>query len=170
MISKIIKNKVFIGAVLLVVGIAIGRYAAPSKVITRTKIKTVEVIKEVKVKDDTKSKQNNTQTHIIVTEFPDGRKITETFILDKDTIFVTSKESSSTESSKESEISKEKIIENQKAQWSFGIMANSEANLLKGPNYGIMVSRRILGPFSLGVQGDVTGDSKRYGAFIRMEF
>lgn len=170
MSKKILKNPIAIGVVIFVVGLAVGRYATPTKVTTKVVTKVVEVIKEVKVVDTVKSKENNTETHTIVTEFVDGKKVTETFTLNKDTTFVTNKESTKKESSKDSQTVQEKITEYLKPRWSVGVKASTTTDLLDGPTYGLMLDRRILGPFSVGVQGDISGVNKQYGAYLRMEF
>ena len=168
--KKILKSPITIGIVIFIVGLAVGRYAVPTKITTKVVTKVVEVIKEVKVVDTVKSKENNTETHTIVTEFANGKKVTETFSLNKDTTFVTNRESTKKESSKDSQTLEEKITEYLKPRWSVGIKASTTTDLLDGPTYGLMLDRRILGPFFLGVQGDVSGVNKNYGAYLRMEF
>lgn len=143
------------GLIIGALGFAFGRYSAPVKTITKTETKTVEVIKEVKVA----SQQNNRQIHIVTTKYPDGRVVTETFILNKDTIVI----SDNKESVKENTVVVTKEVYNKKPDYLVGVLVETDYSK---PIYGVSIDRRILGPIFLGAYGKT---DKQVGLSLKME-
>ncbi len=122
----------------------------------KLEFKSVETTKEG-TKGETK---NDIKTIIRYIERPDGSKETITETTDKST----KKESTKKESSKE-------VIIASKNQWLVGLGAGiklSDKELL----YNAQISRRIVGPFFLGVNGsaDKSLNNKTVGVFATMEF
>lgn len=137
---------------LIVLGVAFGYYFAPEKIKTKLEIKTVEIEKEVlKLIEVNKRK---TSTHIIVTEFPDGKKITETFIIDESISLVEIEKEKIVY--KDREIVKEKEVENRKSQWL--IKASAEVTPRKEV-YSIDINRRVLGPIFIGVAANTSREA-----------
>lgn len=137
-------KKILILILVLALGAGIGRYLAPTKIIEKEVIK--EVIKEVKVED--KDIKKNKVTIRIVTEKPDGTKVTETKIFDKSEIEITTK----SEIDKVTVVEKEKITEFRKDEYMISLAAKTP---LTSPTitYGLIVHRRMLGPIWIGVGG-----------------
>jgi hypothetical protein len=141
--------------------IALVIVAAASAGLTRfyfpkVEFKSVETTKEGS-KGETK---NDIKTVIRYIERPDGSKETVTETTDKST----KKESTKKETSKE-------VIIASKSQWLVGIGAGlklSDKDLV----YKAQVSRRIAGPFFLGVDASATKtfNDKTVGVFGTMEF
>lgn len=133
---------VLLALLLLVVGIVIGRYTTPEKVVTKTvtEVKTVTVV------------QHDTQT--VITEKPDGTKTT----------VITDKSVDTTQKDKTQET--EKTVENYKPQWKVGVQLAP-----KNPQYeyfyGVEVERRILGPVFVGAFGNT---DRTLGLIVGLEF
>lgn len=137
--------------VLLVVGVAVagyafGRYAQPAKV----EIKTETVIKEVTVE------KKNVVTEIKEIKHPDGTTETDTKITD-----LTNTVNKNTSDSKS-----ESTTTYSKPQWKVQALLSTQVSQF-GPVYGIDVEKRILGPISAGVWGNV---DKKFGASVSIEF
>ena len=134
------------------IGFGTAKFITPEKVVTKTETVEVvkEVVKEVKVKDDSISQTNNRQTKTIITEFPDGKKITEIYEINQDTIIIVKKEKEESESNQETNINNNTstIIQNQKAQWKINGTIGLED--FTKPIYGITAERRIIGPIFAG--------------------
>jgi ribosomal protein S7 len=128
-------------------------YFAPTKIETKTEVKEVEVVKE------TKKEQKHVNTKIVVTEYPDGRKTTETYIVDDSVVFVDK------DVEKQVEIVKEKKVENAKPQWNAKVSTSLYPNF--NSIYQVDVNRRILGPIFLGVYGRT---DKEFGIGVGFEF
>lgn len=160
-----LKRNLIIGVVfivLLCISFAFGRYSKKADVVTQ--IKTVEVIKEVKIKDTSLDKKNNRQTHTIITENPDGTKITEIWEINKDTIVIHDKEIVEKEIAKKEELIN--IIKTSNPQWlasgGYGFNFND-----KRPVYTLGINRRILGPVFIGLEGN---SDKVLSGIITVEF
>jgi hypothetical protein len=132
--------------IILLIGGVLGRYLAPSKVITRTEVKTVEVIKWKESKD---KKEDRDKVTIITEEIkPDGTKIVRTEIRDKSQVdTITNKDGSST---KDSESKSEKIVEYSKGTLLTLYGGTDLRNPQNGFVYGLGVNASILGPIWLG--------------------
>ena len=136
---------------------AAGRFLAPDKVITQTEVVEVEkeVIREVVKESETESVQLERQTHTIITERPDGTKITEIFEVNKDTIVIDrrSEQGFEVDTETESEISDIRIVERSRPQWKVGTMAVTSSFEEFSVDYGLTVERRMFGPIFMGVTG-----------------
>lgn len=143
-------------AVLLLCGFCfgMGRYLTPDKVIHEVEEKIVEVTKEV-IKQVGK-----TQTHIIETIYPDGRKVTETFILDEKTVVI--------EKDKFNEIIKKEreVIENSKPNYQIRVGTGTKIDGFK-LEYTVGIEKRVLGPIFAGAYGRT---DKELGITLSMEF
>lgn len=140
-------KKLLLIPIALVIGVLIGFYSKPAKIVEKEVIKTVEVVKEVEVK-------SKDQKYIQIQK-PDGTIITRI-----DTKEESKKE---TDSKKESLSEKLKITENQ-SQWSISVLIKPQN---EQPLNGLVIERRILGPFKIGAFGTV---DKSYGLSVGMEF
>jgi hypothetical protein len=162
--SNLKSKLIFVGIIIVLLGIsfAVGRYTKKADVVTQ--IKTVEVIKEVQVKDSSLDKKNNRQTHTIITERPDGTKITEIWEINKDTVVIHDKEIVEKEIAKKEELIN--IIKTSNPQWlaSGGYGFNFDD---KRPVYTLGIHRRILGPVFIGLEGS---SDKVLSGIITAEF
>lgn len=132
--------------IILLVVFATGRYCTPEKVITKTE--TVEVIKEVKVVETVTVQQNKRQTKTVITEYPDGKKVTEIYEVNEDVIFIENNSNSTVDSNTSTNTTT--IVKTDKPNWNLYGVAGYQDNRF---NYGINVNRRILGPVFIGVTG-----------------
>lgn len=170
------QHKYIIAAAALLLAFAAGRFLTPTKVQTVEQIREVEVevIKEVikEVEAKTSTTQKNTQTKTVITEYPDGKKVTEIYELNQDTIVIEvekkveiAKESESVKQTEEYKMTTKTFSTK---DWSVGAMAGvSGFDINSKPFYGVQVDRRILGPVHVG--GFVT-DSKKVGLTVRVSF
>lgn len=147
-------KKVTVVFVLCLASFGFGRFLTPIKTVTKIEEKTVEIVKEIN------KTTKNTQVHIIETTYEDGRKVKETFIVNKDTIVV--------EKEKVKEVEKivTKIVENGKAQWQVGVTTGLNLNERK-QDYGVQIERRVLGNIWAGAYGKTDKD---IGVTLKMEF
>ena len=145
------------GISLLIIGGLCGRFATPSKVVTKIeeKIVTKEVIryKEVKSKDEDRNKE----TIITETILPDGTRKIEKRIVDKSEITTHSNVEASKDSTSETTKKTETTVSNQKNDWNVAIMGGVSRSNPVDVKYGAHVQHRFLGPFSLGVYGNGFG-------------
>jgi hypothetical protein len=151
------KYKVLVAAVSLVVAYAVGRYTAPVKIKTETKI--VEVNKKTKKEKEDISKDRHKKTTIEEVTMPDGTRKKTTTITD-DTEYDKKKTSNETEKSKRTEKeTKEVIKESSKLHLSglFGANVSGGIQQQITPIYGIAVSKDVLGPISIGGFGLTNG-------------
>lgn len=137
------KNKEALGGiVIIVVAFYCGRYSAPERIKTETKI--VEVEKEV-IKTEYKT--------VRIKENKDGSK---------ETIIVSESNSQEKAKQKSSEEKKE-ILKNGSTYVSLLFGASTVPHL----NYGLSVQRDVLGPFTIGVWGLTNAN---FGASIGLRF
>lgn len=124
-------------------GFILGRYTTPAK--------TIEVIKEVHLNEN---KQENEHTHQVITEKPDGTKVTET-VTDLKTN--TQLAVNTIESTKITTIKK---------KWGAGLVFDTRSK------YGILVETRIIDPFILGViyTRDIEKSDNQVLGVLRFEF
>jgi len=123
-----------------------GRYLTEPTVIT----KNVEVIKEVEVI------KRDVRTVIKEVVRPDGTKETDTVIEDR------TRERTRTDSDR----SNETIVTNEKPQWKVDLSTRTKIQDLI-PVYGASVSRRIIGPVFVGVNG---WTDSSFGLSVGLEF
>jgi len=149
-----LKNTIITSIICTVVGIAIGYYSLPAKIVTETKIQT-----EMQVVHDTQTiKHDNIVT--VVTKAVDGSTITTTKDL-------------SVESDQSEEISNENSTAEATSTKSYdkgtlNIGALSTIDLSNGRiSYGAYLTKSVLGPFTLGLQ--VT-NSPAFGIMVGLSF
>jgi hypothetical protein len=149
-----IKNTIISIVVSLVVGIAIGYYSLPAKIITKTEIKTVtQVVTNTSVK-----KKDNTVT--IITKKPDGTTIT----LIKDNNVENS--ISSTQEKTEKDESSSRETDYDKNYLSVGALAVYDFHS-GNYSYGGYINRQFLGPITIGVQATT---SPQVGIMLGVKF
>lgn len=143
------KTKIIIVVVALATAFAVGRYTVPEKVRIETKI--VEV--EKKTTDKEKDKNEHKKTTIVVVTKPDGTRESTTTITDDTN--TNSKTHSTDDKSTTTEKTKEITAGTQKTT----VLGLVGMNLTKAalPDYGLSVSKPILGPVSVGVFGFKSG-------------
>lgn len=144
------KTKVFLVSIALLASFAAGRFLAPTKVVTETKI--VEVEKKTENSNTTVDKNRRKRTEIHEITHPDGRKEVITIITDETDTKKNTDSSSSSETSKNEETRKEVVRSDSKVSLSAlgGIKLNNPS---EGVVYGASVSKPVIGPISIGVWG-----------------
>lgn len=130
--------------IILAIGGAFGFYYAPEKV--KTKIEYKEKIVEIEKEKIVEVNKRRTSTHIIMTEYPDGKKVTETFIIDESIELIEVEKEKIVY--KDKVIVKEKEINKKKADWL--VKASMQVLPYDSTIYTLDVNRRILGPIFLG--------------------
>lgn len=155
-------KQLLIGLLILVLGVAAGRYAAPSKTITITQEKIVEKVVEKKVFVKDSDTKVHKVTIRIVTVKPDGTKTIETKEYDNSEIEITQKGSVETDKQTDTSKSTSTTVEYKTQEWLIGPMVK-----LQDPSYGIFADKRIIGPIYLG--GFIFLD-KTIGANIGVSF
>lgn len=182
------KYKVLLVVLGFALSFAAGRYATPDKIKIKT-VKEVETVVKTVTKVEVKWKTRvvekeatNKKTTTTITEYPDGRKVTETVVVDlsvKET--VSDKDASSNKDSvvDSSTVSKEentKTVTRNRPSWSvtaYGLMdvrdfRGSSGNFLGGPVVvGATLQRRILGPIHIGIFG---ASDMTFGLGVGLEF
>lgn len=147
-------QKILIVIATLLVGVGVGRYSLPAKIVTEveTKIAEKEVIKwkEKRVTE----KQNDKSVVIIETRLPDGTVRIEKHILDKGTVKIDSNKAGESSKDSTTDTKSSTTVEYSKRAWHLAALVSPS---LTGPvpslSYGLLVERRILGPFYLGAFG-----------------
>jgi lipopolysaccharide export LptBFGC system permease protein LptF len=143
------KQKVMVIASVALVSAAIGRYTAPEKIKIETK--TVEVIKEVKVKDETETKKKD-KTYTKTTDTkPTGEKTETVTIVEKDA----DKTKTDVTIAKDDNKSTDQIKEVTKSSGHLNLSVLAGVNVLSpgGMLYGGHITRDILGPINIGIWG-----------------
>lgn len=158
-------KQILILLVVLGVGVAIGKFATPTKLIEKEVIKYVDKIVEKKVYVKDTSKKNNKVTIQFVKILPDGTKTIETKTYDQSVIEITQNEK--TDTNKETNIDKttEKVVEYRHDDWMISLGVKTDSTWTN--NYGVIVNRRILGPFHLGA---FVFTDRSFGANVGISF
>lgn len=132
------KNNIIIGIICLAVGAALGVSLKPAKVVTKTEV----VEKVVTLKEEAKTKV----VRVVETVGVDGSKTT---------ITDSREESQSKEAKSEAKDSKsEKVVSNDTGIRLDALVEVDNINAtIPKTNYGLMLSRKMAGPISLGVFG-----------------
>lgn len=149
------RTKILLATLSVVSAYAFGRWSAPETI--KEVVKTVEVDK-AKTKEHT---SDHTKTTTTVTENKDGTKTT-TIVVAND---VDSSKNSTTSSSKASETDKE--ITRSSSKVSIEIIGAVDITAPLGIDYGLNVSKPILGPITIDFFGYKSG---RLGAGIGLTF
>lgn len=142
-------RNILIGLGLVLLGAALGRFALPAKVVEKEHIVVQEkiVVKEVESKSVDK-KDNKVYIHIITTK-PDGTKVEETKIVDRDSTITIDK------TAKDSNIDTSIITDKQKT-------TEYESNVLvalgmdTNGSYDVSIQKKLLGPIYMGVFGSTS--------------
>lgn len=135
---------------LFLLGLAVGRFTLPAKVVTKEVVK-VE-IREVEKKEI--NQKNDKVIVIIETKKPDGTVITESKIVDKSTVDTKSERTTETKSLSNKETTKEYA----KNQYSLRVMVGKDLTNLAGPLvYGVGADKKFIGPINLGLYGFTNG-------------
>lgn len=141
------KSKYFIFILCLVSAYAVGRWAAPEKVVVKTEV--VEVEKKSSSSDSDKEKKKDTETHVI--EYPDGRK--ETIITTHEEWQKHLHDEASSDSLKSSK--DEKVVTGSSGKVTVSALIGVSLGSLTSspPLWGASVSKPILGPIAVGFWG-----------------
>lgn len=162
------KVKVLVAGAALLSAFAVGRYTTPTKVVEVEKIVYQEKIVEKKVYVKQKEVKKNVITVTLTTIRPDGTKTIEKRVFDKSEIDIVQHGTIEKEKESQKETEKSKVVTNTHDDWMIsGLIKFDKGNLETGRAYGVMVNRRIVGPFHLGafIFNDVT-----YGGSVGITF
>lgn len=151
------RNKIIIIVIALLTSFAVGRYTVPTKVKIETKV--VEVERKTDVKNTTVKKDRKKKIIILETKKPDGESTKTTTITD-DTASSNQTAAKQTEdSSKQSDTSKEVTHASDKVTVSalagYNLFGNN--NAIQPFNYGLSVTKPVLGPITFGLFGFQSG-------------
>ncbi len=142
------KYKVILIAISYVAVFAAGRYLTPTKIKIETKVVTVEKIVESKKTDTSKDEHKKVVTHEV--DKPDGEKDITTTTTDED------KEDQKIADNRTDDKTKteDKTKEITKDSGHLNISALGGLNTTNSSTeYGLSVTKDVIGPFSLGVWG-----------------
>jgi septal ring factor EnvC (AmiA/AmiB activator) len=157
------KTKVILAIVALAASFALGRYTVPTKIEKVVEIR--EIVKEVEKKESKTDTQRNKRKETIttVTEHPDGRKVTETRVIETTETDKKSQSGSTTVTESEKESKSKEVTERSGGKVSIAVLGGvSPTNWASGPSLGGHVQKEILGPvtagaFYIGTGGGVGG-------------
>lgn len=126
-------------------GLALGRYSLPSKVITETKTTEDKAIAENTQKDT----QKHTKTVTTITKRPDGTEVTK--IITKNDVYTEKHQDLQVHDQKTSDTRKEVDYDSRR----LSLYAITEIGLFpaRKPMFGAGFDYRFLGPFSSGLYG-----------------
>lgn len=144
-----LQTKIGIAAALLAAAFAFGRWSAPTKIKTETKIVEVEKKTEETKKDENKNKKTTTHTKVS----PDGTRETTTTTVETDR--KSTDRSRTDDKSTTQVITKE--VEKSKSYVTISALAGMSFKDLTTPFYGGSLSKPVLGPITLGVWGLTNG-------------
>lgn len=139
------KTKIIICVVVVFSAFGVGRFSAPTKVVTETKI--VEVEKKTSESDTEKTKHQTTTT--TETTKPDGTKETTTTTTEDSS----SDHKTSSTDDKTTESDTKKVVENDSGKVSVSALVGFSLSLTPTPVYGGSVVSRVVGPFTAGIWG-----------------
>lgn len=161
-------KKGLIVLVIFATGAAVGRFSLPAKIVEKEKIVVQEKIVEKKVEvKDVKKKDHKIYVRIEHTS-PDGTKTVETRIMDdkssdssdKTTDDKTDNKTTTDEKSKETVYAQQSLI--------VSLLADETFNKgIAGPNFGLMVQKRLIGPVYFGAFGLM---DKSFGLSLGLAF
>lgn len=159
------KKKATILLVTLLVGIGIGRFAAPTKTIEKTETKTETKTNTSSSETNTNKanqeidKKNNKIYVRVETILPDGTRRIETKIVDKGTITIDTSSNGSdnknttTTTDTATSAATEKILERGGTVDIFALASKDINNLSSPPAFGGLISKKVLGPIAVGAFG-----------------
>lgn len=164
--NEYVRNSLII-LVIFATGAAIGRFSLPAKVVEKEKIVVQEKIVEKQVEvTDVKKKDHKIYIRIEHTS-KDGSKTVETRIMDdassdtsdKKTDDKTDDKTTTDEKTKETTYAQQNTI--------ISLLADATFNGIQGPNFGLMVQKRILGPVYIDAFGFM---DKSFGLGVGLAF
>lgn len=160
------KSYFIVSIVVLLSGIAIGRFTLPAKIVEKEKIVYQDRIVEKQVIISEVKKKSNKQYVKIEHIAKDGSRTTETRIIDLSTQNTASKASSEKLQDTHITQDKEKVTINNTGSTlvTLGVKANPS---IIGMDYGILIHKKLLGPFWFGAFGYT---DKSFGADIGLMF
>lgn len=138
-------NTIKVASVTFLLGLSIGYFALPAKVVTKTETKTVEKL----VEDQNKTTKNNKVVVVTETTAPDGTKTKRTEVTDKSVTTADTKTSDDVSSDSKSE----KTVTYAKNELSISALVGIQIGDGFTPSYGLSVQKRVLGPIYVGAFG-----------------
>ena len=132
-----LKYKVLIGVLALATAYACGRWMSPTKIVTQ--IQTVEIEKK------TEDKQKDEHKKTIIVKKPDG---TTTTTITDDTKSQDQEKDDTTITQDE-----KKEVDYSSAKTTVAMLARVSVSSVGLPTYGVLVSRPLLGPLTVGAFG-----------------
>jgi hypothetical protein len=152
------------GALLL--GLLLGRYATPAKVVETEKLVSYDRDTELTwhaYVGHTESKIEEKTNWKTVTEWKPGDVVTQTVYVDRDRTEVTHTDTATTDGKLkervvEKIVEKTKLVESKPLDWLVGAKVGLQLDT-RQPVYGAEASRRIIGPVFVGVWGQAAGAS-----------
>lgn len=141
------------GLVILLGGVAIGRYTLPAKVVTKTEtqIVTQVVTKTVEV-DKTDYHKNKVLVETVTTK-PDGTVVRKREFLDKSEIVKDDRTNTDTNSNSSTTTHTESSKTYANDKGSVRALVARNMDHISEDIYGVGVEKKILGPFTLGAFG-----------------
>jgi lipopolysaccharide export LptBFGC system permease protein LptF len=147
-----LKVKIIITVLVVAGAFAAGRYSLPAKIIEKEHVVYKEKIVEKKVLVKDQNTKKNIVTIRLVTIKPDGTRTIETKTYDKSEIEITQNSTTDIKNDITKVADKEKTtIFNKDSLLISALMKTNFTN--PSPSYGIMINKRIFGPFYLGAFG-----------------
>jgi hypothetical protein len=151
-----LKTLIIASTVILVSGLAIGRFTLPAKVVTKTQIQ-IQTQEVVKVQTQyVQTKDANKDYIRTETKQPDGTIVIKTEIVDKSITHTDDEKVTNDMKSSNTTVTQDKTITFAKNDWHISALASPSGDnklLNSSLAYGAHVERRIIGPFYLGAFG-----------------
>lgn len=146
--------KILIAAgVILLSGYAIGRYTVPAKVVTKTVTQTVTQVVTKTVEVDKTDYYKNKILIETVTTKPDGTVIRKREFIDKSIINHDDQTDTNTASNSSSSTTNESSKTYSSEKGSVNALVARNLHHLSEDIYGLQVSKKLIGPFSVGAFG-----------------
>lgn len=150
-----IKYKILIITVSLTAAFAGGRLSTPVKI--KTVIQTVEVEKKQSNTDTDSNQDKHKETVVKEVVKPDGEKETTTTTTE-DTTLHKNTNTSTTDQTDISQTQSKEIIKDSNSKVTIsGLVGVNALNVSKGLDFGVSISKPILGPIAIGLFGLKSG-------------
>jgi hypothetical protein len=174
-----ISKRTAFGAVagILLLGVSIGRFTLPSKVVERDRIVTVDREVETTLHayvGHTETRTDTKTQYQIITHWEKDGSISQTVAAVNEQVQSSKFDVSETETHvrevvKLQEVTHEKLVESKKPDWILGAHIGIDFDK-RGPVYGTDISRRILGPVFLTGWGERLPANWAAGIGVKVEF
>lgn len=161
------KYKIALASTLFVGGLAVGHFTLPAKVVEKEKIVTQDKIVEKIVHDVVIQKKDNKVYHRTETTHADGSKTVDTTIVDKDQTNSSSSTKDDVDAISTKTDDKSKTTTYSQQSLILSLQAQDSFKLPTAPVFGLMVQKRMIGPFYVGIFA-YTNES--YGANLGIAF